>query len=330
MQYFCDFPAFSIPSQIFSTKRDHFAQAAHIALAFCFLFWAYPALGEENGEDVLNNSITATRQLKTIECNMRVDVFVDGIEFSARGRYEEQAIPNAPGEFQRSMYRLDLNFQMAPSSAPGSEPNRLTIVCHASPEREKGRLWRYQSIEGEKKLSFIKLFDLENAVNRSNQKGIFPSSSETRNLGGLNGMLRQIKQFYDFSENALQTVTEDMEKVPVWIVRGTIKEAHFETLLKSLGGIDKKKRYPSDLPSDIEIHIGKNDLFPYKIRYMNRKTAESIPKGVLSETTYFDIILNGEPIPEINFSTFDKGELPEGVFNFEDRTQAFIRSIGLR
>lgn len=259
---------------------------------------------------------------------MRLDVVVDGIEFSARGRYVEQTLPRPVSEYQRSMFRQDLNFLMDMPTAPGSEPNRMMIVCHASADYEKGRIWRYRSVEGNKSIDFIRLAALEDAVKRSKKTVVHKTAGETWNLGGLVGMLKQIDRFYEMNEAVLEN--EPSENGPVWKITGTLRKSYFDAFSKRLGGVDKKGRNPADLPSDIEIHLGRQDLFPYKIRYLNRASESSSSLKMLSEITYFDVLLNGEEIPEFHFMTFDRGEMSEGVFDFQDATTAFIRSLGLR
>lgn len=259
---------------------------------------------------------------------MRLDVVVDGVAFSARGRYVEQALTHPISEFQRSMFRQDLNFLMDMPTTPGSEPNRMTIVCYASTDYEKGRIWRYRSVEGNKSIDFIRLADLENAIKRSRKPDLHRTAGETWNLGGLVGMLKQIDRFYEIDE-VVQDGGSD-ENTPLWKMTGKLRKPYFDSFAKPLGGVDKKGRYPSELPSDLEIHLGRHDLFPYKIRYLNRPSEASSSLRMLSEIAYFDVLLNGEEIPELHFMTFDRGEMSEGVFDFQDATRSFIRSLGLR
>lgn len=267
---------------------------------------------------------------KTIECNMRLDVVVDNVEFSARGKYVEQVLPKPVSDYQRSMFRQDLNFLMDMPATPGSEPNRLTIVCHASADYEKGRIWRYRSVEGNKSIDFIRLAALETAIKRSKSAKIHQTAVETWNLGGLAGMLKQVDRFYEITEFVETEELEGMENITVWKIVGKLRKPYLDAFAKKLGGIDKKGKYPNDLPSDVELYLGQGDRFPYKIRYLNRSSETSFSLKKLSEITYFDVLLDGEEIPEFHFMTFDRGEMSEGVFEFQDATNAFIRSLGIR
>ncbi|MDR1270583.1 MAG: hypothetical protein LBK82_13760, partial [Planctomycetaceae bacterium] len=225
----------------------------------------------DSGGKYLKQSIDRILMLKTIESDIRMDVQVDGIEYSARGRYEEQALPKPlAGEFLRSMYRLDINFLTNVPAVPGSEPNRMTVVCHLSEDREQNQIWQYMSIEGEKTFNIIKISPVENAIKQSKKEPRFTQISEVRNLGGLAGQLRQIDRFYEFLTPAQAETLEEGESIAVWKITGVIRPTYFDSLIKQFGGLDKKKRFPPVFPSDIEIWIGRNDGFPYKIRYLNR------------------------------------------------------------
>ena len=258
-----------------------------------------------------------------------MDVYVLGKEHTARGKYEEQRLANPPpGDFQRSMYRLDLNFVMDAPTLPGVEPNRLTIVCYPKPEREMGRLWRYTSIEGEKSVRYVQLASLEDAVRRTNKQSLVGSVGETKNLGGLTGTLKQIARFYEFADPPKEAVMEGGESQPVWKIVGTLRPGFWERMIQTFGGLERKTfNYPRQMPTDIEIYIGRDDAFPYKIEYQNRPQEDSPKRTLLTRIVYFDVSLNGEPIPEFKFSAFDKGELPEGVLQADDETDQVIGTL---
>ena len=255
-----------------------------------------------------------------------MDVNVMGKEYTANGKYEEQRLANPPpGDFQRSMYRLDLNFMMAGPTKSGSEPNRLTIICHPVADREMGRHWQYTSIEGVKTVKFVRLAALENAVRQTGKQETIGSVGEIKDLGGVAGTLKQIARFYEFTDIPKESVLEDGRAV--WKITGSLSSDHWETMVKAFGGLERKKFYPRQMPTDIEVCIGKDDVFPYRIEYRNRPLRDSPKRTLLTRIVYFDVILNGEPLPELKFSAFDEGKLPEGVLRAIDDTNRVIQSI---
>jgi hypothetical protein len=336
MQYFCNFFRITVHCQKRDKKFSYIVYFIFLTLSIYFCQTTFSALfakddvASDLGGKYLNQSIERILTLKTIESDIRLDVYVDGIEHSARGRYEEQALPKPlAGEFLRSMYRLDVNFLTNVPATPGSEPNRMTVVCHLSEDREQNQIWQYMSIEGEKTFNIIKISPVEKAIKQSKKEPRFTQISEVRNLGGLAGQLRQIDRFYEFSVPAQSETLSEGGSIDVLKIVGVLRPVHFDTLINQFGGLDKKKKYPPTFPSDIEIWLGRQDGFPYKIRYLNRPSEKSARRSVLLQSSYFNVILNGEEIPSVRFAAFDQGEYLEGVFGFQDITTAFIKSLGL-
>ena len=280
-----------------------------------------------SAERVFNAMLVNIQLLQRVEAGIRLDVYVMEKEYTARGKYEEQRLSHPPpSDFQRSMYRLDLNFVMDAPTVPGSEPNRMTIVCYPKPDREMGRLWEYRSIEGVKTLKYVKLADLEDEIRRRNRLSLFGSVGEVKNLGGLSGALKQIAKFYEFTDPHEETVLEGNKSLPVWRISGPLRPEFLERMIKAFGGLERKtNNYPRQMPTNIEICIGKGDAFPHKIEYHNRPQEDSPKRTVLTRIVYYDVSLNGEPIPEFKFSAFDNGDLPEGVFRADDDTPRAIQ-----
>lgn len=291
------------------------------------MFYPSDARGnEKDGENVLKKSIQSILSLKTIECNLRLNITVDGIDYPARGKYEEQSLSQPVSTFQQSVFRQDVHFPMDMPSKPGDEANRMTIVCHCSQDRQNGRIWIYKSIEGTKMLHFIRLAALEDAILRAKKQGDYTTVGVTPRLGGLAGSLKEILETYDFQEQVEHVVLDDADKTPVWKIKGSLKQIHFDNLVRAWGGLKKRGQYPVELASDIEIFLGQTDFFPHRIRYLNRNSETEEPHRVLSEITYFDIVLNGEGIPEYRFTAFKQ----DGIFNLHDVTKDYIKALGLR
>ena len=278
-----------------------------------------------DAERLFNEMLVKVRSLETIKAEVRMDVFVMGQEYTAKGTYEEQKLENPlPGDFQRSMYRLDLHFVTGVPTALGSEPNRLIILCHPTSDRETGRLWQYRSIEGEKSVQFVTLAQLENIVRQRGKLALIGSVGETKNLGGLAGTLKQIAQFYEFADLPMETVMKGGESQPVRKIIGSLRSDFEESMTKAFGGLEKKtKNFPSQMPTNIEIFVGRDDTFPYKIEYQNRPKADSPKRIILTRIVYFNVSLNSEPIPMDKY----RDNLLEGVYRTEDITDRVIRSI---
>ncbi|MDR0392245.1 MAG: hypothetical protein LBH59_10095 [Planctomycetaceae bacterium] len=305
----------------------------------------------ESGAVVLKRSIDTISRFARVECNMRISTFVDGSEFAADGKYEEQAVNTvglednknreitgaiAPksqlSEFQRTMFRQELNFTVDKLQ---TEPDRIILVCYPDKNDSKnGNIWQFRSINGIKTLNQINIDAVEAAIKRSRNINNGVAGTDSRmftqvgmlcNVGGIAGVLGQIDRFYEFGE--LPKV-ETINNVKTLKLAGTMRHAYLDILLKKHSGSDKNNRYPSNLPCDIEVYIGVNDSFPHKIRYLNRKTEKAKPNNLLSEINYNNIIINGDPFPERHFSNF-QNEVPAGVSKIDSSTEQYIKSLGL-
>ena len=263
---------------------------------------------------------------RTIESDIRIETYVDGKEYTARGRYEEQSLSGvAPGTFLRSMYRLEIFFSMNSPVASGSGPNIMTLVCHPSEDRDRNQIVRYTSIEGDQKFSTIDLAKLEERLKAANQEAVFAQVSEVRNLGGLAGMMRQIQRFYEFAAPTQENL-QDEETVATLKLAGTLRSIYYKDMLKRFGGLNKKGQYPADFPSDIEVWLALHNDFPYKIRYLRRTSEKSSQKEPLFQETFYNVNVNGTPIPAARFAPLSP---PENVFSVQDETEDFIKSLGL-
>ena len=307
-----------------------------VAAVLVFLTAGNAALAQGEGDRFVQDSLNSLRTLRSVECDIRLETFVDGREYAARGHYAEQVLPQAARDtFLRSVYRLDINFSMGSPTANAAGPNQLTLVCHASEDGAVYLIEQYTSIEGVKLFSTVDLKRLESRL-RTAKGDVFLShahASEVRNLGGLAGKMRQISQFYKFSlpiqEDLPVPVRDNFqgeETVPTLKLTGTLQSVHHQNLLARFGGLNEREHYPAEFPSDIEIWIGQLDDFPYKIRYLRRTSENSHQKTLLFQETYFNVVLNKQPIPSVRFARLT---IPEDVFRVSDETDQVIRALGL-
>ncbi|MDR0520967.1 MAG: hypothetical protein LBH00_03830 [Planctomycetaceae bacterium] len=301
---------------------------------FTFITFYTAAAFPQDGDRFIADSLKMLSAVRTVECDLLIDTVANSKEYSARGSYQEQVLPNTAGNaFLRSMYRLEIYFSMALSAARDADPNRMTLVCHPSEDREKNRIERYTSVEGVKTFSTIDLGKLEEklrnaghtAQNNTENSMVFAQISEVRYLGGLAGMMRQIARTYEF-DAPVQEILPGEEKVPVLKLTGSIRHTLHKELLPRFGGLNKKGQYPAGYPSDIEISLGRHNDFPYKIRYLRRQAEGSDKKELLLQETFSNVKVNAAPIP---VSVFDPLNVPAEVFQVKDETENFLRSLGL-
>lgn len=285
---------------------------------------------QSEGNRHVQDSLKMLLAARTIECDMRIETFVDGKEYTAKGQYVEQVLPHAtPNSFFRSVYRLEITyFSMNAPMASDAELNQMTLVCHISENGERHQIDQYTSIEGVKSGSTIDLKKLEERIKAANQQIAFSQVSVVRNLGGLAGMMRQISRFYEFLPPT-QDKLRDEETIPAWKLTGTLQNRHRQELLSRFGGLNKQGHYPADFPSDIEIWLGRHNDFPYKIRYLRRTSEKSEQKELLFQESFYKVVLNETPFLPFTDLKFAPLKFPEDVFSVRDDTEKYIKELGL-
>ena len=283
-----------------------------------------PAFAQGEGDKYIEDSLNILLAANTIECDIRIKTFVNGKEYTANGRYEEQALPRtAQGQsppFLRSMYRQEIFFPMINNT----EPNRMTLVCRPGTDGGNALVERYTHIEGVKLFSTVNLTRLEERIRSANRQAVFAQVSEVRNLGGLSGMMRQISRFYEFSVSSQESVSDC--EIPAQKLTGRLRSFHHDDLLGRFGGPGKNGAYPADFPSDIEIWLGRHNNFPYRIQYLRRGSAESEQKKLLFQEEFSNVVINGTPIPAARFAPLT---MPGDVFSAQDDTDRIIGELGL-
>jgi len=312
-----------------------YGMAVYSIAVLAFLTAGNAVFAQGEGDQFVRNSLNSLLTLRNVECDIRLETFVEGREYAARGRYAEQVLPQAARQtFLRSVYRLDINFSMgSPPAAHAAGPNQLTLVCHASEDGGVHLIEQYTSIEGVKVFSTVDLKRLENRLRTSQRDVFFSQASEVRNLGGLAGKMRQISRFYEFSlpvqENLPVPTRDNLQKeetVPTLKLTGALRGAYQNDLLARFGGLDQRGHYPAEFPSDIEIWLGQLDDFPYKIRYLRRTSENSDQRTLLFQETYFNVVLNEQTIPSARFARLT---IPEDIFRVSDETDHVLWTLGL-
>ena len=284
------------------------------------------ALAQTEGDQLMQNSLNMLLAMRNVECDIRTEIIVDGKIYTAKGHYAEQALPYVmPDAFFRSVYRLDIDFPMSVPGTNGAEPNRMTLVCHISDNGARHQIDRYISIEGSRSANTIDIKRLEERLRSASRENFFRQVSEVRNLGGLAAMLRQLHRFYEFSIPVQENLHED-EIISALKLSGTLRSIYRRELLAQFGGLNKQGHYPADFPSDVEVWLGAQNGFPYKLRYFRKPSEDSTQKELLFQETFHNVVLNGPPLSDSKFAPLN---LPEGIFSPEDETDNLIRSLGL-
>jgi outer membrane lipoprotein-sorting protein len=159
-----------------------------------------------------------------------------------------------------------------------------------------------------------------------------PNVASQLALGGLPKLMEGVRQSFRFNRAEAGKLGE----LPVWIATGSWRPEALAVFAKDLadqaanGRPLNLKRLPQQLPEEISVYFGQDDLFPYRIEY-RRRTAQQGRGGesdgemlpiVIVE--FCDVRLN-VPIDPLQFEY-----RPGNEVDVVDATQNFMKTLGLK
>lgn len=317
-----------------------FLQTLHFVCFFFFLCFSVAAKNESkvgsgaNGDtasnaastcpecsSLLESAVQRIRNLKSIKSNILMNVFMDDQEYIARGEYLEKMFTHKPGEMALSKFRLELKFPLSANSS-GNVSNHMIVVC-----KDNSRVWHYSSIENRKVQNWIDIRRVLDAAKASKKPHQLSALGGMPGLGGLEGMLRSLERNYEFTEPPEEKALKGKDPLPVWMLRGKMCEESINALIRQREWHeDKNKALPELFPLYVEIYLGRDDYFPYRIHYYNAANINAKKRILMTELIYCDVLLNSE-ISDYHFNTFD--EQSARAHDGSDITNQYIRSLGL-
>lgn len=294
------------------------ALIATLCVFVCNIPFAAPSVNHNDAAAISLLARSAATMLihNVIQTNVRVEVQAAGETETlvAQGKYIEQKNNDTSSTMVgQPMFRLDLKFPPVSTAIVGAEANEMTIVCNAR------SVSHYTAIEGEKRLERIVVKDLDQAIRESKTISLPYSISGIGGLGGLAGMVKKLPAYYDFPEPPQAFVLEGKEPLAIWKLSGKLKAEWQKNLQQA-------QNQPQQIPTEIEIFLGRDDLFPYRIHYSSLSGAKS-PSVPVAKIVFSDILFGGEVAPLFRFETFER-DLPQGVV-LEDVTENYLRSLGI-
>lgn len=119
-------------------------------------------------------------------------------------------------------------------------------------------------------------------------------------LGGLAGMLRSIRNQYEFSDTPVKTqINERNGSIAVWKIRGRLKPEVVSSLTVAADG--KPRSIPQHTPATIDICIGVDDRFPFRFDYFWTADGSDVGGESLGYLMFYNRVLHDRNIPETIF-----------------------------
>lgn len=204
-----------------------------------------------DGQTLVSRAAVQLAATPSLEAKLRQQVQLFGQELSGSGTYLQKQSPRG------LLLRLELKLQV------GSQLSSLQEVCD-------GRfLWIRRDLPGGASLGRV---DMERIRAAIRDRGQSPWADATTNwlaLGGLPRLVAALAENFQFG--APQAVRSD--KAALWVVAGRWKSEKLAELQPDLkeqilpGKPVHLERLPAQLPAEVRVVLGQNDLVPHRIEY---------------------------------------------------------------
>jgi hypothetical protein len=215
-----------------------------------------------DGADLLLKRIVATLyQSQSVAARIRYQVDLFGQHSLGEGLYLQQ------GTGDQRQFRLDLKTNIDQKTL------RFVQVCDGK------FLWQFEdSPDSEKKspsekptVNRLDVRRAQQAVLQTAAQRMTDPASELA-LGGLPKLLAGLQKSFRFT----RAEAGQLDVLPVWIVSGVWRPEALVSVSKdlahqaALGEPLNLKKLPAQLPEEVALYVGQDDLFPYRIEYRRR------------------------------------------------------------
>jgi hypothetical protein len=271
-----------------------------------------------DGEELVAEAIVRLERSRSISAKFRQQAELFGTHLVGTGIYLQR-------QDTRALMRLEMKLQVDQHQAS------LQQVCDGH------FLWSLRRIDKESALERVEVARvLEVMGGQGRAGGLVPRTANMAGgglcIGGLPELMRSLNRSFRFS----QVTPSSWAGVPVYVVTGAWETATLERLLPdqkeaiAAGRADLSK-LPQPTPDAVNLVLGRDDLFPYRVEYRRtsddeyeqRKPGEPIgpprPKTYLI-LEWFEVQRNVPLDPQL--FQYQPGDVP-----VNDQTAAYIESI---
>jgi hypothetical protein len=223
---------------------------------------AAPDASSLSGEALVERVVAATAGETSIAAKLRHRVELGGRAFIGTGIYLQQ------GRGAERTFRLELELRTALNAT------RILQVCDGN------HLWIFEEFDGNKNLTVVDMARLYRA--RPKSKGAAPPHMALLALAGLPKLLVRLKETFVFDS----VVESRLDDLRVWSIEGKWRPDRLVQLLPEQkeaiesGAAVNLSPLPANLPHRVVLHVGCDDLFPYRIEYWRTKADEEDENAV--------------------------------------------------
>ena len=257
-------------------------------------FSALPT-GSGETDSLYREMLSSVEGAISISARVRQQVNLFGQEYNASGTYDELKTTEFRGK-GAVRFRLDMQLQSPGDAKEVNSNNSLTIVC----DNTYNYIYRFYSVEGENHLERIEIKRLVEAIEKQGRNDIQTEVGSMFGLGGLAGMLREMRNRYDFNTAPVKTPIQEKNSVmDVWKIRGQLKPEIVASFAATVTG--KKPSIPKHTPTAIDVYIGVDDRFPYRFDYFWTADGTESTGEPFAYLLFYNLILHDGNISETIF-----------------------------
>jgi hypothetical protein len=187
-------------------------------------------------------------------------------------------------------------------------------------------LWIVEELEGNRTLAVVDMARLHRAQPRSQ----VPQPQPLVAIAGVPKLLAGLQDNFRFT----RVVESRLDDLSVWSIEGRWEPGRLAQLLpdqreriSSGADVDLSPLAPN-LPHRVMLHVGSDDLFPYRLEYWRSERAvDDAPSGgremLMAVMEFYEVQLGGSLDPALFMFRAEKNAAPI------DRTQEFLDRLGL-
>ena len=268
---------------------------------------------------LLEDAMRVLEMRRSVSAKIRQQVDLFGKSLVGSGSYFEKRLGTD------RLIRLELRIQH------GDQASSLVQVAAVADSNARRFLWTKRKLLDKEQLSRVDLDRVARVLQReevtpgAGRMGILPG------MGGLTKMLRGLHASFDFTDAQLGWLGK--ERQLVWRIQGQWKPDRLAKLLPKsqkeaeAGKLPDPSRLPPHLPDQVVLHLGHEDLFPYRIEYRRSNPKESDGSAKLATRAmvtmeFYDVVVDIS-VSSQRF-TYNPGDL-----DYTDDTDAYLESLGV-
>lgn len=283
--------------------------------------------GSVDGSQLVAQAAKNVDAERGVKANLRYRVQAFGHQLAGSGTYLQRR------SGAKKFLRLELKTQV------GDQVATVQEICG-----EEYYWIRRQVPQAATSLGRVNLSQLQRALDDADNHLPAGPGQTWVMLGGLSKLLEGLHQNFDFetataSELEFALPDNHVDRLPVWIVRGSWKPDHLAALLKKKGATGGE--LPAQIPERVELILGRSEkifpLFPYRITYLRHESPAASDDGAGEPAPASPS--SGKLLPLITLELFDVAypqeefdplqfEYNHGDQEVDDLTLAFIKKLG--